>query len=231
MVADVPGTSLAATENGDPGHGTEGGLPRGPQAHHGYYVVVRLQMYLEGIRAISTTCGSRPEQIPYGVLELCRLPAGNFFRMVKLNPQHPIASHGSLWKDIPDGTQEDLKIQAADFTKVTSRDLLPKWQKNLPGPAFDIRLVDQAKPLPLIPTNYATAIKLPWITLQQRGLYMPIMPISTHGARMLSKWEVLRCYGFHGDTILPSFEEDAFLLLSDADIGVYPGTQSRGPHG
>ena len=142
--------------------------------------------------------------------------AGAFFKMVKVPSQNPMACHGSMWSNMPDEVEENLTIQGANFTKITSRDLLPQWQRRLPGSAFDIRLVDQSVPLPMVPSNYGSALDLPWYILQKKGLYLPVMPVGRYGARLISKWETLRCFGFPHRTILPGFEEDAYLVLADS---------------
>ncbi|CAE7853741.1 unnamed protein product, partial [Symbiodinium microadriaticum] len=134
------------------------------------------------------------------------------FRMMQYGPRQSLPCEPILWKNMPGEVLTTVKLVGTDITKVTSRELLPKYLQPQVGSPIHIRLVNQQKPLPLIPGNYRVNLQQPWVILKKRGLHIPLL---YQGAdiRVLSKWEILRAYGFGPEYILPDNEEDALAPL------------------
>ncbi|CAE7295757.1 unnamed protein product [Symbiodinium sp. CCMP2592] len=135
------------------------------------------------------------------------------FRMLHLSDRPPMQCEPVLWKHMPAMVLSTVRLIGTELTKVTTRELLPRYFQQNVGSPIHIRLINPGKPLPILLGNYRLNLDLPWVILKKRGLFIPLL---YHGAdiRALSKWEILRAYGFHMDYILPDNEKDALALLN-----------------
>ena len=135
------------------------------------------------------------------------------FRMIQIGSRPPLPCEPILWKHMPAMVLSTVRLMGTEISKVTTRELLPKYLQQSIGSPIHIRLINQMKPLPFLPGNYRLNLELPWMVLKNRGLHIPLL---YHGAdiRALSKWEILRAYGFHPNYILPDNEKDALALLT-----------------
>ncbi|CAE7817828.1 unnamed protein product [Symbiodinium sp. CCMP2592] len=137
------------------------------------------------------------------------------FHLMNLGPREPKQCHEALWHGMPGETLSTVKLRPVDISKVTSRELLPKYQQNIPGSPLHIRIVDQAKPMPPLLGNYRAILNTPWVTLKKKGLHLPLV-FQGADIRMLSRWELLKAFGLSGKTIMPDNEDDAHILLGQA---------------
>eukprot|EP00439_Symbiodinium_sp_Y106_P016915 s8799_g2.t1 len=138
--------------------------------------------------------------------------AGAPFRLMQVPSRPDIPCKDSLWIRMPGEVLNTVKLSRNEITKVTSRELLPWYLQQREGSPIHLRCLNQGKPLPLLPGNYRTSLELPWMILKRKGLYVPLL---YHGGdiRVLSKWEILRAYGFPHDFIMPDNEKDSLMLL------------------
>ena len=137
------------------------------------------------------------------------------FRLMNYGPREPKQCHDVMWRAMPGETLSTVKLRPTDISKVTSRELLPKYQQNIPGSPLHIRIVNQAKPLPPLLGNYRLILNTPWFTLKKKGLHLPLV-FQGGDIRMISRWELLKAFGFPAKTILPDNEDDAHILLGQA---------------
>ncbi|CAE7560132.1 unnamed protein product [Symbiodinium sp. CCMP2456] len=137
------------------------------------------------------------------------------FQMMKFGPREPKQCLSAIWHMMPGELLSTVKLRPMDITKVTSRELLPKYQQNIPGSPLHIRIINQAKPAPPLLGNYRHILDTPWVTLKKRGLNLPLV-FQGAEVRMISRWELLRLFGLPATTILPDNEDDAHILLGQA---------------
>ncbi|CAE7472939.1 Pol [Symbiodinium sp. CCMP2592] len=137
------------------------------------------------------------------------------FRMLKTGPRAPVPCEETLWRKMKPELLQKLVVKKEYMAKVTSRELLPPYQKHLTGAPVHIRLVNQFAPMPAVPANYPDLLDVPWPILMKRGMNLPLMEQDGQ-LRLLSKWEVAKAAGLPGDLILPDKENDAMLLLAQA---------------
>ena len=132
--------------------------------------------------------------------------AGTTFRMLRIGSS-PQPCEQCLWRKMPQEILQETEIKLEHMNKVTSRELLPPYQKSLVGSAVHIRMVNPHRPLPMVPTAYHKVLEFPWPSLMKKGMHLPIME-QDHQLRLLSKWEIAKAYGLPGDLILPAPEGD-----------------------
>ncbi|CAE6945510.1 unnamed protein product [Symbiodinium sp. CCMP2592] len=138
--------------------------------------------------------------------------AGTPFRMMKINDRDPIPCRNSLWDMMPAEVLSTVKLSDKEISLVSSRELLPWYLKERVGSPIHIRMVDKAKPLPIVHMNFRHCFDQSWMVLKKKGIHIPLL-YQGGDVRTLSTWELARAFGFPQQTILPDNEEDASTLL------------------
>ena len=141
--------------------------------------------------------------------------ASSPFRMLRLGPWAPVPREGALWRNMKPEMLQEVVVKKEYMAKITSRELLPPYQKQLTGAPVHIRLVNQHKPMPSVTASYPDLLDMPWPVLMKRGMHLPLME-QDGTLRLLNKWEVAKAAGLPGDVILPNKENDAMMILSQA---------------
>ena len=139
------------------------------------------------------------------------------FRMLRLGPYGPIPCEDCIWKPMRPDMFQATEVKKEMMAKVTSRELLPPYQKRLVGSPVHLSLVNPNAPMPSVPMSYNRLLNMAWPVLMKTGMQLPLVE-QDGKLRLLSKWELARAAGLPGDLILPEPESDANLLLCQATL-------------
>ena len=139
------------------------------------------------------------------------------FRMLRLGPYGPIPCEDCIWKPMRPDMFQATEVKKEMMAKVTSRELLPPYQKRLVGSPVHLRLVNPNAPMPSVPMSYNRLLNMAWPVLMKKGMQLPLVE-QDGKLRLLSKWELARAAGLPGDLILPEPESDANMLLCQATL-------------
>ncbi|CAE7699771.1 Ap3b2, partial [Symbiodinium microadriaticum] len=138
------------------------------------------------------------------------------FRMLRLGPYGPIPCEDCIWKPMRPDMFQATEVKKEMMAKVTSRELLPPFQKRC-WFTVHLRLVNPNAPMPSVPMSYNRLLSMAWPVLMKKGMQLPLVE-QDGKLRLLSKWELARAAGLPGDLILPEPESDANLLLCQATL-------------